>query len=101
MRGEAEYDPLDEDGRDNFSEGHETVEDDASDGHDISNLPDFDDDEAYARALQGEEQEMAVRLLALAGISECQCLRNLMLARFMCLVDLKIFGLHRDVGRSN
>ncbi|RWW61874.1 hypothetical protein BHE74_00031030 [Ensete ventricosum] len=35
----------------------------------------FENDEAYARALQdAEQQEMAVRLMALAGLNECECL---------------------------
>ena len=34
----------------------------------------YEDDEAYARALQdAEEREVAARLLALAGISDCEC----------------------------
>jgi E3 ubiquitin-protein ligase BIG BROTHER-like protein len=34
---------------------------------------DFEDDEAYARALQdAEEREVAARLMALAGLSDCE-----------------------------
>lgn len=36
-------------------------------------LGEFEDDEAFARALQdAEEREVAVRLMALAGLSECE-----------------------------
>jgi hypothetical protein len=34
----------------------------------------YEDDEAYARALQdAEEREVAQRLMALAGITDCEC----------------------------
>ena len=39
---------------------------------------DFEDDEAYARALQdAEEREVAARLMALAGLSDCEYKRFL------------------------
>uniref|UniRef100_A0A453RQN0 RING-type domain-containing protein n=1 Tax=Aegilops tauschii subsp. strangulata TaxID=200361 RepID=A0A453RQN0_AEGTS len=37
----------------------------------------YEDDEAYARALQdAEEREVAQRLMALAGITDCECRRQ-------------------------
>lgn len=79
----SEYDLHyeDEEGEDNYSVDHETVEEsdyneDAFDARNVSivdNPSSFENDEAYARALQdSEEREVAVRLMALAGINECQ-----------------------------
>lgn len=37
----------------------------------------YEDDEAFARALQdAEEREVAGRLMALAGLSDCECTRE-------------------------
>lgn len=69
---EGEYDGTDEDAFDVHAQ--------ADDGEDDNPTIEFDpavfsSDEAYARALQHiEEQEMAARLLALAGIHDRECL---------------------------
>jgi E3 ubiquitin-protein ligase BIG BROTHER and related proteins len=45
---------------------------DANNNQDVD-AGEFEDDEAFARALQdAEEREVAVRLMALAGLSECK-----------------------------
>lgn len=46
---------------------------DASNNQEVD-AGEFEDDEAFARALQdAEEREVAVRLMALAGLSEFEC----------------------------
>ena len=74
-----------DDGVDDDDEGEDKEEDegeydgteeDAFDVHDVEFDPTvFSSDEDYARALQRiEEQEMAARLLALAGLDDRECL---------------------------
>jgi E3 ubiquitin-protein ligase BIG BROTHER and related proteins len=47
---------------------------DANNNRDVD-AGEFEDDEAFARALQdAEERDVAVRLMALAGLSECECI---------------------------
>ncbi|KAH9610479.1 hypothetical protein KSS87_023879 [Heliosperma pusillum] len=81
--GDEDDEEEDEDNVENYEDEDDDEDEDAFDihahadfGDDDSNRVDLDpsafpDDEAYARALQdAEEREMAVRLMAMAGITE-------------------------------
>lgn len=55
------------------SDYEEEFEEEDEEGEPEVDPADFEDDEAYARALQdAEEREVAARLMALAGISDCE-----------------------------
>ncbi|PKU62626.1 E3 ubiquitin ligase BIG BROTHER-related [Dendrobium catenatum] len=75
---EDEEEQLDGDPEETYDE-HGSVEgsdygEDAFDANESGiNPEDFDNDEAYARALQdAEERDVAVRLMALAGLNDCK-----------------------------
>lgn len=69
---EEEYDGTDEDAFDVHAQAEDREDDNPAIEFDPSV---FSSDEDYARALQRiEEQEMAARLLALAGIHDRECL---------------------------
>lgn len=84
LEGEEEEDGDDDDDEedhlDHPEEDHGSVEgsdygEDAFDANDEEELnpADFESDEAFARALQdAEEREIAVRLMAIAGLNDCE-----------------------------
>lgn len=92
----SEYDASDAGSYDYYDEEEEGIEgDEGSDYEEEGVLPNdedeelgdaegaeldparYEDDEAYARALQdAEEREVAQRLMALAGITDCACRRQ-------------------------
>ena len=52
----------------------------------------YEDDEAYARALQdAEEREVAQRLMALAGITDCECTRDRVFEIQSCFLPLRVW----------
>jgi E3 ubiquitin-protein ligase BIG BROTHER-like protein len=68
----SEYEEEEEEGA-GVLPGDEDAEVGDADGAEVDPAA-YEDDEAYARALQdAEEREVAERLMALAGITDCEC----------------------------
>ncbi|KQJ91217.1 E3 ubiquitin ligase BIG BROTHER-related [Brachypodium distachyon] len=81
--GDAEEEEEGEEGEGEGSEGSEYEEEGFEEDEDVEEMEpevdpaEYEDDEAYARALQdAEEREVAARLLALAGISDWRAVEH-------------------------